>query len=48
MLDGWPAACGRKPFKRFDLPCTPLELTRFGVEKGSTLIDEAVAAKVKA
>lgn len=46
VLDGCPTACGRKQFERFDLPCTPLELTQFGVEKGSTLIDEAVIARV--
>jgi uncharacterized metal-binding protein len=46
VIDGCPTACGRKVFERYDLPCTPLELTQFGVEKGTTVIDEAVIARV--
>ena len=46
VVDGCPTACGRKTFERYQLSCTPVVLTDFGVEKGTTLIDEAVLARV--
>ena len=48
VLDGCPTACGRKAFDRYELPCTPVVLTAFGVEKGVTLIDEAVISRLVA
>ncbi len=42
VIDGCPTACGRKAFERNGLPCVPLVLTDFGVEKGATLIDGGV------
>ncbi len=39
-------ACGRKAFERYGLPCAPLVLTDFGVEKGATLIDGGVIERV--
>jgi uncharacterized metal-binding protein len=48
VVDGCPTACGRKIFERYELPCTPVVLTEFGVEKGATAIDEAVIARVVA
>lgn len=46
VIDGCPTACGRKAFERLDLPCIPLDLTRFGVQKGVTVIDEQVIDRV--
>ncbi len=46
VLDGCPMACGRKAFERYDLPCAPLVLTDFGVEKGATLIDAEVIERI--
>ncbi|BDU72177.1 putative zinc-binding protein [Mesoterricola silvestris] len=46
VLDGCPTACGRRAFERYELPCTPVVLTEFGVEKGATLIDETVISRV--
>ena len=48
VLDGCPTACGRKAFERFDLPCTSVILTDFGVEKGVTAISETVIADITA
>lgn len=46
VIDGCPMACGRKVFERYDLPHVALDLTRFGVEKGVTVIDESVISRV--
>jgi len=46
VLDGCPMACGRKAFEHYGLPCAPLVLTDFGVEKGATLIDGGVIERV--
>jgi uncharacterized metal-binding protein len=46
VLDGCPTACGRKTFERHQLPCASVILTDFGVEKGITVIDEAVISRV--
>lgn len=48
VLDGCPTACGRKAFDRYGLPCTPVVLTEFGVEKGVTMVDEAVISRLVA
>ncbi|WP_005032461.1 putative zinc-binding protein [Holophaga foetida] len=44
VIDGCPTGCGRKIFERLGLPHTSFVLTELGVEKGKTLIDEAVIA----
>ncbi|MBP1626297.1 MAG: hypothetical protein H6Q00_772 [Holophagaceae bacterium] len=44
VVDGCPTACGHKTFQRLGLPHTSLVLTDFGVEKGKTLVDEALIA----
>jgi len=46
VIDGCPTACGRKAFERLGLPCRPLDLTHFGVQKGVTVIDESVIDRV--
>lgn len=46
VIDGCSVACGRRAFERSGLPCTPVVLTDYGVEKGSTLIDAAVIERV--
>ncbi len=46
VIDGCPMTCGRKAFERYGLPCAPLVLTDFGVEKGATLIDGGVIERV--
>ena len=46
VLDGCSTACARKTLERYDLSCTSVVLTDFGVEKGTTTIDESVIARV--
>jgi uncharacterized metal-binding protein len=46
VIDGCPTACGRKAFERYELPCTALVLTDFGVVKGETLITPDVIEQV--
>ncbi|HLO69207.1 MAG TPA: putative zinc-binding protein [Holophaga sp.] len=46
VIDGCPTACGRRAFERLGLPCRPLDLTQFGVQKGVTVIDESVIDRV--
>jgi len=46
IIDGCSMACGKKAFDRHGLPCTALDLTKFGVEKGVTVIDETVIQRM--
>ena len=45
VIDGCPIACGRKTFDRLSLPCQPVVLTDFGIEKGGTPITEDLIAQ---
>lgn len=46
VIDGCATACGRKAFERLDLACSDVVLTDFKVEKGKTVIDEGIIARV--
>lgn len=45
-IDGCATACGRKAFERLHLDCRGVVLTDFKVEKGKTVIDEGIIARV--
>ncbi len=46
VIDGCPVACGKKIFENKGLPCNHYILTKYGIEKGKTVIDETVINKV--